>query len=224
MSSVICNDSTSCTGSLYYMEDYPMLGKTGTAQIWDDTKGKYMTGDSNYIYSFAGIYPKDEPELIIYMALKQPKDSTNYIAPAVKDVVVNVSKYLNLSDDSQVSKSYTIPSYLNKKLSTVKTNLEKNNLTVITLGTSGKIIEQYPSKGSTIYPKDTVILVSNDYDNTMIDLTNLSYKQALKILNLMNINYKIVGTGYVYEQSITPGTKFTSSDIVTIKLKEKYTK
>jgi hypothetical protein len=39
----------------------------------------------------------------------------------------------------------------------------------------------------------------------------------------MSINYQIEGTGYVYEQSIPQGTKFTSNDLVTIKLKEKYT-
>jgi hypothetical protein len=38
----------------------------------------------------------------------------------------------------------------------------------------------------------------------------------------MSINYEIEGTGYVYSQSISKGTKFTSSDLVTIKLKEKY--
>ena len=96
MKSVVCNDSSKCTGSLYYMEDYPIMGKTGTAQIYDDKTGTYMTGDSDYIYSFAGLYPADDPEIIIYTVLKRPKDETNYVAEAVRDVVVNTSKFFNI--------------------------------------------------------------------------------------------------------------------------------
>lgn len=223
MSSVICNDPANCTGSLYYMEDYPMIGKTGTAQIWDDKTNSYMTGSSDYIYSFAGIYPEDNPELIVYMALKRPKDTTNYIAPAIKDVIVNISKYKNINVEVTEAKSYKLDSYLNKSLTDAKSTLEKNNLKVITLGTSGKVIKQYPNKGNTLYTNDIVVLVSDNYDNSMIDLTGMSYKAAINLINLMNINYQVEGTGYVYEQTIAPGTKFTSNDTVTIKLKEKYT-
>lgn len=222
MSSVICNDMSLCTGSSYYMEDYPMIGKTGTAQIWDETKRSYKTGSSDYIYSFAGIYPADDPEIIIYMALKEPKDTTNYVAPAVKDVVVNVSKYLNINTDSKESNPYKVETYLNKSLTAVKSELEKKGLNVISLGDIGKIVSQYPSAGSTIYSGDTVILISSDYDNKMIDLKGLSYKEALSILGFMNINYEIEGTGYVYEQSIKVGETFTSNDTISIKLQEKY--
>lgn len=222
MSSVICNDMSLCTGSSYYMEDYPMIGKTGTAQIWDETKRSYKTGSSDYIYSFAGIYPTDDPEIIIYMALKEPKDTTNYVAPAVKDVVVNVSKYLNINTDSKESNPYKVETYLNKSLTAVKSELEKKGLNVISLGDIGKIVSQYPSAGSTIYSGDTVILISSDYNNKMIDLKGLSYKEALTILSFMNINYEIEGTGYVYEQSIKVGETFTSNDTISIKLQEKY--
>jgi penicillin-binding protein 2B len=222
MSSVVCNVQAECTGSSYYMEDYPLMAKTGTAQIWDDTTNSYMSGSSDYIYSFAGIYPSDDPEVIIYMAVKRPKDETNYIAPVIKDIIVNISKYLNINTQAVESKSYTLSTYLNKSITSVTSELEKNNLKVITLGTSGKVVKQYPSKGNVVYSGDTVILVSSDYDNTMLDLTGLSYKEAVKVLNLMSINYEIEGTGYVYSQSISKGTKFTSSDLVTIKLKEKY--
>ncbi len=222
MESVICDDKANCTGNAYYMEDYPMIGKTGTAQIWDDKTNGYMTGSSDYIYSFAGIYPKDNPELIVYMAVKKPKDTTNYIAPAVKDVVVNTSKYMNIDATNTDTKKIKIDSYLNKPIDEVKKELEKNGIRVISLGTNGKIINQYPSKNNILYNGDNIILVSNDYDNTMIDLTGLSYKDVNKLLKMININYKLEGTGYVYEQSIAPGTKFNSNDTINIKLKEKY--
>ena len=222
MESVICDDRNNCTGYAYYMEDYPMIGKTGTAQIWNDKTNSYMTGASQYIYSFAGIYPKDNPELIVYMAVKIPKDTTNYIAPAVKDVVVNTSKYLNIDAKVTETKRIELESYMNKPISEVKNELEKMGLRVISLGKDGKIINQYPKKGNILYNGNTIILISNDYDNTMIDLNGLSYKDVNKLLKMMNINYKLEGTGYVYEQSIASGTKFNSTDTINVKLKEKY--
>ena len=41
MKSVICNDKEKCTGNAYYMEDYPLIGKTGTAQLYDEKTGTY---------------------------------------------------------------------------------------------------------------------------------------------------------------------------------------
>ena len=69
MASVVVNDSNMGTGSAYYMEGYDLIGKTGTASIYDYEKGKYLTGESDYIYSFSGLYPGDNPQLIVYMAV-----------------------------------------------------------------------------------------------------------------------------------------------------------
>ena len=65
MNSVVCNDPSLCTGSAYYMDGYPLMGKTGTAQIYDETTGTYMKGESDYIYSFAGLYTNNAPSIII---------------------------------------------------------------------------------------------------------------------------------------------------------------
>ena len=40
-----------------------LAGKTGTAQIASSTGG-YLTGTTNYIRSFAGIFPYEDPEYI----------------------------------------------------------------------------------------------------------------------------------------------------------------
>lgn len=55
MKSVITGDETNSTGYAYYMDGYDLIGKTGTAQIYDYTKGSYMKGSSDYIYSFSGM-------------------------------------------------------------------------------------------------------------------------------------------------------------------------
>src|SRR5690625_7203128 len=52
------------TGRRFKLNDYSAIGKTGTAQIPDPEGGGYLTGDNNYIYSFIGMAPKDNPELM----------------------------------------------------------------------------------------------------------------------------------------------------------------
>lgn len=222
MSSVVCNDSKMCTGTAYYMEDYPMMGKTGTAQIYDAKTGTYMTGASDYIYSFAGLYPTDDPEIIIYTALKRPKDTTNYVAPAVKDVVVNTSKYLNIVADEETITNYTLNNYINKQTETIQSELEKNNLKLYILGTGEKIINQYPSEGSVLQKGSIVVLLTDKYDKSMPDLSGLSYKDAVNILKLMQVKYTTSGNGYVTNQSIGVGTIIGDEDIVNLTLSNGY--
>lgn len=222
MTSVVCNDSKNCTGNAYYMEEYPIMGKTGTAQIYDAQTGTYMTGESDYIYSFAGLYPIDDPELIIYTSLKKPKDTTNYVADAVKNVIVNTSKYLNIVTDDETVTSYKLDNYVNKKTDTIKSELEKNNINLYILGTGEKIINQYPGKGSIMQKNSTVVLLTDNYDKSMPDLTGLSYKDAINILKLMNVKYTVSGNGYVINQSIGVGTIVTDEEAVSIVLSDGY--
>ncbi len=218
MKSVVCNDKEKCTGSAYYLDNYQIIGKTGTAQLYNPKTGTYMKGESDYIYSFAGLYPEKEPKIIIYAAIKRPKDTTNYIAPAIKDVVINTSKYLNIVVDNNKVSTYKLNNYLNKETDTITKELEKNKLKVFVLGKGNKIINQYPQKNTILQPNSTVALLTNDYDKSMPNLVGLSYKDALNILKLMKVKYNLNGTGYVKEQNIGTGTIITNEDTVELKL------
>lgn len=218
MRSVISKDITSGTGYAYYMDGYDLIGKTGTASIFEN--GQYLTGNSEYIYSFAGLYPGDNPEIIMYMAVKKPKDANNYIAPAIKNILVNVSKYLKIDENNLDRKSVIIEDYSNKTTTNIKSKLEQYEIKVVTLGTGNKIISQYPSKKTTVYQGDLVVLLTNDYDKRMIDFTNMSYKECDSILKLMGVTYTLSGYGYAYSQNIEVGSKIDQD--VSIQFKSIY--
>ena len=79
----------------YYIEGYDLIGKTGTAQI-ASTNGKgYLTGDRDIIRSISLMFPKDDPEIIIYGAAKRP-ENVKVLSEPVKDIVKNISKYYNI--------------------------------------------------------------------------------------------------------------------------------
>lgn len=219
MASVVCNDSLKCTGSAYYMEDYPIIGKTGTAQIYDEKTGTYMSGESDYIYSFAGLYPGNDPEIIIYAAIKRPKDTTNYIAPAIKDVVVNTSKYLNIVVDDSKSTTYEIGNYVNKEVNNVSSEITGSGMKLFVLGSGKKVIRQYPLADSKLYNGSVVVLLTDTYDKKMPNLVGVSYKDAVNILKLMEVKYNVNGNGYVVSQSVKEGE--IVSDDVTVNLELK---
>ena len=101
------------TGYWYYIDGFDVIGKTGTAQIAE--RGKYLTGDKNYIISFAGMFPYDDPEIIIYTAIKKPDTYfAKAISPYVVEVINNIAKYKNMYSEIAEKKSsmqkYTIKS------------------------------------------------------------------------------------------------------------------
>ena len=78
---------TNGTGRPAYIEGYRVGGKTGTAQKVQN--GRYMVG--NYIVSFIGFLPADDPEIIVYVAVDNAKGVTQYggtiAAPIAKNVL-----------------------------------------------------------------------------------------------------------------------------------------
>ena len=62
------------TGRNAYIENYRVGGKTGTAQ--KVSNGRYMVG--NYITSFIGFLPSDNPQIVIYVAIDNPKGISAY--------------------------------------------------------------------------------------------------------------------------------------------------
>ena len=215
MRSVISDDGTTGTGSAYKIPGYDLIGKTGTASIFE--KGRYLTGNGQYIYSFAGIYPGDDPEIIIYMAMKKPQDNQNYIASPVKEVIINTSKYLSIENKNKELASISLEDYSNEVVTDVTSKLKNSGIKVVTLGTGNKVINQYPRGNMHIYKNDIVVLLTNKYDKEMIDFTGMSYKDAKEILKLMDVEYELSGYGYVTNQNIEKGTKIDKKVILELK-------
>jgi len=198
------------TGIGYRIEGLDVIGKTGTAQIYDEINGGYLTGSTDNLYSFAGMFPKDDPEIIIFVSVKRPNVASNSaIRKLTKPVIEAVAKYRgllgsNANSDSQVK--VKLENYVNKNTNDVIENLEKNNLEIIKLGDGDRIIKQYPSKDTTLLSGDKVYLVTNDKDIRMPSLIGYTRIEAIALLNLLDINYNIEGYGTVVEQSVEEGS------------------
>lgn len=54
----------------YSLDGFTSGGKTGTAQIADGANG-YLANE--YLYSYIGFAPADDPELVMYVAMSRPE-------------------------------------------------------------------------------------------------------------------------------------------------------
>lgn len=219
-------NTSGMTGTGYRLEGYNLIGKTGTAQIADENGGGYLTGAEDIISSFAGIYPKDDPKVIIYASVKRPGGGKqNVIWKAIKDIVVNISKYYGTdpgTTNEQELTEYSLTSYKNKDVTTSKTELESMGMNVTIIGNGNKVTKQYPSKGDKITSGTRVFLITNDSNLTVPDVTGLSSKQAEDLLRILGISVKLEGNGYVTSQSIGAGTTITDNMEITLNLSPKF--
>lgn len=153
------------TGRNAYIDGYRVGGKTGTAQKVNN--GIYMTG--NYIVSFVGFLPANDPRVVIYLAIDNPKGVTQYggtvSAPIVKNIMEDAIVALNIEkQEGGTEKEYQ---WYDKKYYTVddvvgltkKDALSKlKNFSVEYSGSGNTIISQSPEAGSRIAEGEKVRL------------------------------------------------------------------
>ena len=105
------------TGHNAYIAGYRVGGKTGTAQKVKD--GVYMSG--NYITSFIGFMPADDPQVIVYIAVDNAKGITQFggtiAAPIAKSVLESCISILNIEKrENEIEREYM---YLDKQYAQV---------------------------------------------------------------------------------------------------------
>lgn len=90
------------TGKSARPAGYMIGGKTGTAE-------KYPRGTENYVVSFMGFAPADDPQLVIYVVIDEPnvpaQASAKYASVLTKDILTEVLPYLNIFMTEEVSES-----------------------------------------------------------------------------------------------------------------------
>lgn len=197
MDSVVNNNEG--TGSIYHMDEYQIIGKTGTAQILNHNTGTYYTGNTASIRSFEGMYPKENPKYIFYIALERPINNT--MPNMIKSMIKDIETYYNLTSVEVDNNSvYIMDNFLNKDVEISKNTLNLKNIKYEIIGNGNKIINQYPLKGTSVNGK--VFLLTNDSNITVPNIVGYSRKSVVNLANILNIEYNIEGTGYVETYTI----------------------
>ena len=221
-----CVNGIGNTGSGYRIDGGELIGKTGTAQIANERGGGYLGGEEDIISSFSGIYPKSNPQVIIYASVKRPSGgSQKPVSNAVKEIVENVSKYYGNSDTSSNSldiRDYKLPNFVNRKVDSAKTSLEPNHISYVIIGNGNKVMRQSPNSGETITSNDVVYFITNDSNLVVPNVVGLSSKVAKDVLQKMGLKVHLDGVGYVTNQSVGEGIPITTGMEIQLSLSPKY--
>ncbi len=161
LESVVANGS----GRTAYIDGYRVGGKTGTAQKVEN--GRYL--ENNYILSFMGFLPADDPEVVVYVAVDNPKGTVQYggttVGPIAKAVLKDSIKALDIKKrDGGMDKKYKWPDPKTKKVADVtgmsvdEAKKELKGLNVIIEGDGNKVTYQSPEAGTKLDEGKTVRL------------------------------------------------------------------
>ena len=154
------------TGRNAYIENYRVGGKTGTAQKVNN--GVYMVG--NYITSFIGFLPANDPQVVVYVAIDNPKGITAYggtvSAPIAKNILEDSITALDIKQPTQGlekeyryfdTKYYTLENVVGLDVKEAKEKLK--NFTIEYSGTGNKVISMSPKSNSRLAEGSTIRLM-----------------------------------------------------------------
>ncbi|TQS75656.1 penicillin-binding protein [Ornithinibacillus gellani] len=215
------------TGKMFALDNYTLAGKTGTAQI-PNPKGGYLTGTGNNIYSFMGMAPLDDPQLIMYVSVKQPDLETEDgieagsapVSYIFKNVMENSLHYLDIEpdiDEDQKSQLIQIPELEGMEVAEAKAMLSEKGLHVTISGKGKKIIASNVIGKSELLPNSRVFLVTDK--PTMPNMKGWSIREVLQFADVTGLKLETIGSGYVTKQGIKEGKSIKKGDYLGVELK-----
>lgn len=158
-----------------YLEDFPIAAKSGTAQIIDPETGEYS--DDRFTASVLSIFPADDPLLIAYVVLINPKGESYYggriVSPIIRDIakelapryhiplqgsqVVEHNGRIQLEDPDPVDPSDIIPDFKGLPKRRVLPFFADSRVIPSFKG-EGRVISQFPPPGTPIEGETYIFL------------------------------------------------------------------
>ncbi|MDL5375785.1 penicillin-binding protein [Exiguobacterium mexicanum] len=210
------------TGQLYALDNYRVVGKTGTAQIAEN--GKYLSGQ--YIHSFVGMAPEDDPELVMYIAVDRPNGDSSttgprIMAPLFKDVMDVALRYRSVEPDKQAksidASTKTTASFVDQGRDDAVKEAKAAAFTPVALGNGETVTAQSPVEGQPYVVGERLLLKTAD-SFAMPTLKGWSLRDVKRLATLYQLNLEIDGTGFVTSQSIGKGKPVKTGATLKVKL------
>lgn len=216
------------TGRNAYIPGYRVAGKTGTSEK--------LTVDGEYIASFVGCAPADDPQIAVLIIIDEPQVYNHgggaIAAPVAGVVIEQTLKYMNVepvySDEELAKLNASTPDVNGMSIAAAKESLSKQNFSARVVGNGDKVVSQYPAKGQSIPVEGVVVLYTQtgnvETTSTVPDLTGLSIGEANKRAVNSGYNIRISGASHdsevvSYRQSVEKGTKAELGSTITVYFK-----
>ncbi|HVZ80463.1 MAG TPA: penicillin-binding transpeptidase domain-containing protein [bacterium] len=202
------------TGTAVDLPAYDIAGKTGTAY-------KFMNGHYsrwNYVSSFVGFVPAEDPKYVIYVSLDDPRGIYwgGYTAgPVFKEVAKRALAYALVpgKDEAPVEvdarQGASIPAFVGLTQEQCKWLAGRNGIRVVFNGKGKRVAVQSATPGSPLPSQDLahfkVLLTMGEVEEAqakgpMPDLRGKTKRQALALLAPLGLKINFRGEGVVRSQ------------------------
>lgn len=162
LESVVANGG----GKVTYIDGYRVGGKTGTAQKVEN--GRYL--ENNYIMSFMAVLPSNDPEIVLYLAIDNPKKtallSSYTTTPFVRKILLDIINIMDIKkQDNQKEKDYEwmdkkyyeVPNVIGMTKEEAKKYLTGFEIEFV--GDGDIVVEQTPEANTRYYETGTIKLL-----------------------------------------------------------------
>ena len=188
----VVGDPNEGTGRNAAVLGYRIGGKTGTSE---KVSLEAKTGQKEYIVSFIGFAPADNPQIALLIFLDTPSNASGvYIsggqmaAPVVGKMMADILPYLGVKpEDDEGGAESTMPMATGKSIEQAKKLIEESDLRYRTIGSGSVVTDQLPAAGCSIARNTQVILyldagISEELEY-MPDIEGMSYEKARDTLS-----------------------------------------
>ena len=233
MLEAVVGDMSEGTGKNAYVAGYRIGGKTGTST---DTVREAATGEKEYIVSFIGVAPADDPKIVLLALLDDPDPSCGVAvsggamgAPTLGAMLADILPYLGVepqySEKERENIDRTVPGVAGMALGDAQAALSRQNLGWRVIGEGDAVTAQIPAYGAVVAAKSEVLLFmgaepSADLEEVP-DLTDLPYDIARQRLGYLALflnaeNYLTDPGALITRQSIPAGTMVEHGTVVRV--------
>lgn len=224
---------TQGSGTRAQVPGYRVGGKTGTAQ--KVINGVYAP--NKYIGSFVAVAPIDNPKIAMIVIVDEPGTGVYYggsvAAPVAKVILEETFNYLEIpptfteEDKDKVIEKVKVPDVRNTKIGIAGKKLTDLGLKYTTeyseITSESIVIDQFPKPGLEVLKGSIVDIYLNIKPAGNIKMPYLMEKTKEEVINIlddMNIQYTLTGTGTVIKQEPNPGEEISSDTNISIEFSE----
>ncbi len=218
------------TGKNASVAGYRVGGKTGTSE-------KVGQASDEYMVSFIGIAPMDDPQVAVLVILDSPDLTSglnisggSMVAPTVGNILADILPYLGVEEaGGSASFNVTVPNVRSAGVAEAREQLESLGFHVQILGSGDTVTDQAPVGNLKIVQGSTVILYAGAEKPTELvtvpDMTGKSFRAAKQYFEAFGLFIKSAGvmpsdskTIEVQRQSVSPGETVAFGTVVEIGL------
>ncbi len=232
----VVGDPSDGTGRNAAVAGYRIGGKTGTSE---KVSFEAQTGKKEYIVSFIGFAPADDPQIAILVLLDSPGTGSGvYVsggqmaAPTVGKMFADILPYIGVEpsydDSTESAADRAVPSVKGFGLETAKQKLAEAGFECRVIGDEGTVTDQLPASGAVIAGGSTVILYAGASPSpeleTMPDISGMSYSEAAQTLSKYGLFIKSSTSvsrptaQFVSSQSVKSGASVKHGTVIEVTL------